>query len=145
MISRTLQRSTSIRWCAVWASSLIAKKMNFLTYLFSSLNPKPRVWTPSPLTVLNSLVKLSLYRVLCNDGRDSINLLHNGPAPFFFFFLSPPPPNPFPLPCTGRIQNADISLLLKRSLSSCSTSDVTQFARRRCWTDQHRAGCQGET
>lgn len=83
MISHTLQRSASIRWCAEWASSLITKKMNFLTYLFSSLNPKLHIWTPRPFTVLSSPVKLSLYHVLRNDGRDLINLTMA--RPIFYF------------------------------------------------------------
>ncbi len=68
MTSNILQGSAPIRWCAVWASRLIAKKMNFLAYLFSSFNPKPCALTPLAPTVLNSPVKLSFYHVLCRDG-----------------------------------------------------------------------------
>lgn len=137
MISHTLQRSSSIRWYAAWASCLIAKKMNFFTYLFSSLNPKPCVWTPSPLTVLNSLVKLSLYHVLCNDGRDSINLLHNGPAHLSF--------HPHPPLCTGCIQNADMSLFIITQLvivrRLCCDAVCLKTALN--WTE-HYAGCPWE-
>lgn len=101
----------------------------FRAYLFSSLNPKPCL-NPSPLTVLNSLVKLSSYHVLCNDGRHSLNLLHNGSANLLF--------HPIPFPA----QNADISLLLKLSLTLCSTSDVTHVAWKHYWTAQWESICE---